>query len=121
MPGPVKIVSPIPLPVVGTVTVVPPAGPTVATRTSVLRSAADGLYLAANAARRGAGFANDSAGTLQLGLGTAAVSPTSFTVSIPPGGYYELPSPGPNQVYSGEVRGRFTTAGAGACRITELT
>jgi hypothetical protein len=75
-----------------------------------------GTLLAANANRKGAVFMNDSTANLFLGLTSAAVSQTSYTVKILAGGYFELPWP----VYTGQVNGIWDAA-TGAVRITELT
>ena len=84
--------------------------------TSVAAAAASVSLLAANPSRRGATFFNDSASAnLFVKLGTTA-SATSFTVMVPPSGYYEVPSP----AYTGAIDGIWSAA-VGAARITELT
>lgn len=61
---------------------------------------ADTLILEASATRRTATIHNDSAGVLYLGLGSAPVSATDYTVAVPGGGDYELPFN-----FTGQVRG----------------
>lgn len=85
--------------------------------TSVPIAVVSTTLLAANASRKAATFYNDSVNRfLYLKWGTPA-STTSFTVRIGPGGYYELPQ----AIYNGIITGIWNAAGAGACRITELT
>jgi hypothetical protein len=81
---------------------------------NVAGSATSVTLLASAAARMGATFANDSTATLYLKLGATA-STTSYTVLIPPGGYYELPGYG--GIYSGVIDGIWSSA-AGNCRVT---
>lgn len=86
-----------------------------ATVTSVAGSASSVQLLASTAGRKMATFYNESTATLFLKLGTTA-SNTSYTVQIPPSGYYELPRP----TYTGRIDGIWASA-AGNVRITELT
>lgn len=72
--------------------------------------------LAANANRIGAICHNTDTGPLYLKFGSTATT-SSFTVKIPADGYYEFPNP----VYRGAVDGIWTTSGAGAAILTELT
>lgn len=84
--------------------------------TSVAAAVASTSLLASNTSRRGATFYNDSASaSLYIKLGATA-SLTSFTVLVPPSGYYEVPSP----VYTGAIDGIWDAA-VGDARITELT
>ncbi len=83
--------------------------------TSVNGNAGNVQLLASTAGRRQATFYNESTGTLYLKLGTTS-SITSYTVQVPPSGYYELPLP----CYTGEIDGIWSIAN-GAVRITELT
>jgi len=71
--------------------------------------------LAANPARRGALFFNDSDAFLYLKLGTVAAT-NDFTVRLSPGGYYEIPAP----IWNGEIDGIWSAA-TGAVQVTELT
>lgn len=73
--------------------------------------------LAGNTARKAATFYNDSVNTVYLAL-SAAASTTSYTVQIPPNGYYELP--GDITVYTGIVTATSAVA-SGNLRVTELT
>lgn len=72
--------------------------------------------LATNNSRLGAMFFNDSTAILYLKLGLVA-STTSYTVQVPPGGYYELP---PAHIYVGGIDGIWSAVN-GAVRITELS
>lgn len=58
---------------------------------------------------------NDSSADLYLKYGTAA-STSSFTVKIPPGGFYEFPT---RPLYRGVVHGIWSAA-SGSARITEV-
>lgn len=86
-----------------------------ATVTSVADSASNVTLLAANVARVGATFFNDSTELLYLKLGSTATT-SSFTVKVNPQGYYELPSG-----YAGIVDGIWAADGSGAARVTELS
>lgn len=88
-----------------------------ATLANVADSASSVTLLAANAARKGASFWNDSTAILYLKFGSAATS-TSCTVKLIADAFYELPGP---TVYSGLVSGIWASAPGGACRVTELT
>lgn len=84
--------------------------------TSVAGSGTTVSLLASNASRKGATFFNESAATLYLKLGATA-SVTSYTVQVPPNGYYEMPF---IKSYTGAIDGIWSSA-AGNVRITELT
>ena len=79
-------------------------------------SASNQTLLAANTNRLMAMIFNDSSSDLYLKFGAVA-SPTSFTVKILSGGYFEFPLP----VYTGIVDGIWSADSTGAARITELT
>ncbi len=83
--------------------------------TSVNGNSGNVQLLASTAGRKLAMFYNESTAILYLKLGTTA-SITSYTVQIPPSGYYELPLP----CYTGEIDGIWASS-TGAVRITELT
>lgn len=87
-----------------------------ATLSNVSAATSSTALLAATAGRKQAMFFNDSTAILYLKMGTTA-STTSYTVQIPAGGYYELPSP---SVYTGIIQGIWSAVN-GAVRITELT
>lgn len=87
-----------------------------ATLTNVTAATSSTALLAVTAGRKQAMFFNDSTAILYLKMGTTA-STTSYTVQIPAGGYYELPSP---SVYTGIIQGIWSAVN-GAVRITELT
>lgn len=89
-------------------------GKTSATLTNVTSAASNTSLLSSNAAARARMCFNDSTATLYLKFGTTA-STTSFTVAIPPGGYYEFPQP----LYKGAVDGIWSAAN-GAARMTEM-
>ena len=71
---------------------------------------------AANTSRRGLLIFNDADKPLLLKYGAVA-SPTSFTVKIAAGGYWEMPQP----VYQGIIDGIWEAGPTGAARVTELT
>lgn len=83
--------------------------------TSVAASASSVSLLAANTGRKMMMVFNDSASAiLYLKFGTTA-SPTSYTVQIPAGGYYEMPTAA---IYRGAIDGIWSAA-VGDARITE--
>ena len=84
--------------------------------TAVSSIATAGTLLAANTARVGAVFFNDSSSLLYLKWG-AAPTITSYTVKVLAGGYYELPGP---IVYNGLITGLWATAN-GNLLVTEVT
>jgi hypothetical protein len=89
---------------------------TSSTVTSVAGSATTVSLLALNTSRAGASFFNESTAILYLKFGATA-SVTSYTVQIPPSGFYEIPSTRP---YTGAIDGIWSAAN-GNVRITELT
>lgn len=84
-----------------------------ATLSNVASSATSVTLLAANANRLGAIIVNDGTARLYVKFGTTA-STTSFTVLMPPGGYYEVPF-----AYTGRIDGIWSVAN-GSARVTEL-
>ena len=84
------------------------------TLSNVNASASNVTLLAANAARLGATFYNDSTAILYLKLGATA-SATSFTVKMQPDDYYEMP-----YGYYGIVDG-ISASATGVIRVTEIT
>ncbi len=101
------------------VTRLPTAG--TATRTSVGDENVDTPLLVANAARKQAIIVNESDADLYVALGAAA-SLTDYTYFLPrqSGGQksqLELPLP----VYTGAIRGIWSSNAGGNARITELT
>lgn len=86
------------------------------TITSVAGSATSVTLLAANTLRSGAMFYNDSTQIVYLALASTA-STSSYTVQLPPNGYYELPAAG---CYNGIVTGIQSSA-TGNVRVTEIT
>ena len=95
-------------------------GPNTGTITSVNDAATSTTILAANMARCGATFFNDSTSILYLALADTTASTTVYTVQIPAGGYYELPfaASGP---YRGICVGIWSADASGAVRVTEFT
>lgn len=83
--------------------------------TVVVASITSGVILAANAARVGASIFNDSNKTLFLLFGAGTASATNNSVSVPQGGYVEVPSN-----YTGVVTGMWNVANGNA-RVTEFT
>lgn len=100
-------------PVTDTVTI---TGAINAVRTTVAASTTDVLLITANGARQGVVVFNDTAtATLKIGLGTATVTASNFSLLVGPGASIELP-----EKFMGEVRGIWTAVD-GSARITELT
>ena len=90
--------------------------PATSTRSVVADSASDVLLLAANSSRIGASIQNDSSAVLYVGLGTATVTSTDYTVRMVANAYYEVPFG-----YNGQIRGIWATdPGDGAARVSEL-
>jgi len=87
-----------------------------ATLSNVNDSDSSASLLASNASRLGVTVQNDSTTTLYLKYGATA-SPTSYTVKIPAGAYWEMPYP----IYTGPIDGIWSADAAGAARLTELT
>lgn len=90
------------------------AATTAASCTSVSASVTVVTLLVSLPARLGATVHNDSTSILYLRLGAAA-STTTFSVRVPPQGYYEVP-----YRYTGVITGIWDVA-AGNARVTELT
>jgi hypothetical protein len=90
-------------------------GNATATLTNVSGSATSVSLLASNANARVRTAYNDSTAILYLKFGTTA-STTSYTLQIPPNGYFEFPQP----LYTGAVDGIWSAAN-GAVRLTEQT
>lgn len=95
-------------------------GPTTGTITSVNDTASSTTVLAANAARKGATFFNDSTSILYLALSSVTASATVYSVQIPASGFYELPV-GDGGVYTGICVGIWAADASGAVRVTEFT
>jgi hypothetical protein len=93
-----------------------PAASATGTVTSVTAATTSATLHASNTARLGLAVYNDSTAILYLAL-AAPASTTSYTVQIPAGGYYELPT---GVIYTGIVTGIWSAAN-GAARVTELT
>jgi len=91
------------------------AGSVSAAITSAALSASSFTVLAANTARRGASFYNDSVNVVYLAT-AATASTTAYTVQIPAGGYYEPASP----VYIG-LYTAIALVATGNVRVTELS
>ena len=90
------------------------AGPTTSNVTSVPAAVSDTILLAANSIRVGFAVTNDSSALMYLKLGAAA-SPTSYTVILEAGDYYEDPTG-----WTGTVHGYWTVA-TGNARVTEIS
>jgi len=95
-----------------------PQSCTTGTITSVGDSASDTVILSSNSNRLGASIYNDSAAVLYLALANVVASTTTYSVQIAAGGYYELPA---NPVYTGVIKGVWSSAAGGAARVTEYT
>ncbi len=87
---------------------------TTATLANVSGATSSTSIFASNGSAKARQVTNDSTASLYLKFGTTA-SATSYTVLIPPQGYYEFPLP----VYTGAVDGIWTAAN-GAARTTEV-
>ena len=103
--GPVSATNPLPIKI---------AAPT-GTASRVGDSASSVTVLAANAARRGATFFNESTAILYLKFGATA-STTSYAVQIPSLAYYELPFG-----YTGICDGIWASDAGGNVQVTEVT
>lgn len=93
-------------------------GPTTGTAASVNDGAASVTVLALNTSRRGATFYNDSTSTLYLLIATGTASATNYSVQMGPGAYFELPT-WPRGVYTGDIKGIWSSDASGAVRVTE--
>lgn len=89
------------------------AGADVATRSNQASTGADQLVLAVNLSRKGAVIYYDGAAVAYLGLGTVAVSATSFTTIVQPNAPFFLAA---GETF--EVRG---LVASGTWRVTEFT
>lgn len=96
---------------IGTITDVATA--TITTVDSV--SSASTTLKASNADRKALYITNTDANALYVKFGATASS-SSFTVTIPSNGYYEMPQP----IYTGVVDGIWAANGSGIAAITEL-
>ena len=94
--------------------------PSTGTITSVNDTNADATILAANANRKGASIFNDSTALLYLALANVTASATAYSVQVPPGGYFELPICD-GGVYTGVIKGIWSSDASGAARVTEWT
>lgn len=102
---------------VGPPIIVAQVQPTTATHTIVAASAVTVVALAANAARLGVTFFNNSASRviyLRLGLGASSAA---FTVRLMPRGFYEVAWP----TYTGVVTAVWGGGAGGDLQVTELT
>ena len=88
---------------------------TTGAKTSVNSGIASVTILALNANRKGATITNTDANALLLDLSGGTASSTSFSVSIPANGYYEVPFG-----YTGLITGIWAADGAGAALVTEF-
>lgn len=89
---------------------------TTATLANVAQNAASVTLLAANTARMGAVFVNDSISILYLKFGASA-STTSYTYKMDP---YDTVEINANMLYTGLVAGIWAAAGSGNVRVTEV-
>ncbi len=95
----------------------PVAGAATGTKSSVASSASSVTILASNTSRKGAMIYNDSTQILYLDLSGGTASSSSYSVQIPPSGFFELPGP---TVYNGAITGIWASAN-GSARVTEFS
>ncbi|MBA2689392.1 MAG: hypothetical protein H0U63_01150 [Burkholderiales bacterium] len=93
---------------------------TIATVTSVGDAVVSTTVLAANTGRFGATVYNDSSAYLYLLLGTAVASTTVFTIKMDPYAFYEVPQVA-GTVFTGIVKGIWSSDAGGSARVTEMT
>lgn len=93
--------------------------PATGTITSVNDTNSDVTILAANANRKGATVFNDSTALLYLALASVTASATNYSVQVPAGGYFELPTCD-GGVYTGVIKGIWASDASGAARVTEF-
>lgn len=89
---------------------------TTATLANVAQIATSVTLLAANTARMGAVFVNDSTSILYMKYGASA-SITSYTYKMDP---YDTVEINANMLYTGLVSGIWAAAGSGNARVTEV-
>jgi hypothetical protein len=89
---------------------------TTGTLTSVAAATSSTQLLALNAARKEMYVYNDSTAILYLAFAGAA-STTSYTLQIPPGGFFEMPT---SPTYTGAIFGIWSAVNGNA-RITEMS
>lgn len=116
---PVAAAAPLPVALYAGSSAVTQAPPATGTITSVDDTNSSGTLLAANTARKGATFYNDSTVSLYLAMSDTTASATAFSVIVPPQSLYELPICA-GGVYTGKVVGIWASNASGACRVTEL-
>lgn len=94
---------------------VAPAGTGSASLSALDSAATSAQLLAANQSRKGLILVNTDANAVYVKYGTTA-SATSFTVTIPSGGYWEMPAP----IYTGRIDAIWAADGSGSLYATEL-
>lgn len=88
----------------------------VQTQTSKASSASNQTLLNANVSRQGVILINTDANTVYVKYGvTATTALGGYSVSIPSGGYWEMPRP----IYTGQIDAIWSAAGTGGLNITE--
>lgn len=92
------------------------APPATGTRSDITSSASDGTILAANTARKGAIFDNESTSVLYLLFAAGTSSTSNYSIRVPAGGNLFL-SPGE---YTGIIKGIWASAN-GSLRVTEFS
>jgi hypothetical protein len=97
------------------------APPSTGTKSNVNDGASSVTILAANAARKGATFWNDSTAVLYLDLSGGTATATSCSVKLGADEFYELPDNGKRGVYTGLITGIWASDQSGAVRVTEFT
>lgn len=93
------------------------AGAATGTKSNIASSASSVTILAANTSRKGAMIYNDSTQVLYLDLSGGTASNTSYSVQVPPNGFFELPGP---TIYNGAITGIWASVNGNA-RVTEFS
>lgn len=103
-------------PLVGAVVAGQPSSTSTVTNTAA--SASNVTLKAANTSRKALYIFNAGTSNLFVKLGATATATTSFTMMIPPNGFWELPD---DPIYTGIVDGIWSATGGSGANVTELT
>lgn len=97
---------------------VAPSNSSTSSVTNVAASASSVTLKAANASRKALYIFNAGTSDLFVKFGATATTTTSFSVMIPPNGFFEFPD---DPIYTGIVDGIWTATGGNGALVTELT